>query len=442
MTFRLLIIFLCLAVNLVLSEQRRIGVRHDLDISHYFNLGGNYGTYQPSENYPDLSVVGALISNGGALGTATLVAANYIVTAAHVMKNTYQSDPEPGDWEFVLHNDYGQSTSSDTYQVEEIILHPGWIERQEFTYENYNDDYGDGDILGIDIALVKLNRSVSNIYPARLPSESDDPLGLRTVIGGFGVLVNGGSGNEDASNDRLVGGENIIDRSIAKVSISDSSILENHLGGLLGIDFDSSDGGGNSLKSDFSSLNPLLIEARQLLESGDSEAMPTPLEASTAIGDSGGPAFVLTKGAWRVHGVVSYGTSDSSYGDVTLYTRLASHYLWLKEYLPNWADSKVLDSTGWLENPWLGKILPTSTSWTFHQNLGWLYTPLPKGNSFWGWSDLFKKWIWLSDEAFPFVYCHTSSQNFWLFTSLEYSNGSVIRAYDYSTSRWENFNGN
>jgi hypothetical protein len=126
---------------------------------------------------------------------------------------------------------------------------------------------------------------------------------------------------------------------------------------------------------------------------------------------------------------------------VTLYTRLASHYGWLNEHLPNWADSKVIESTGWLDNPWLGKILPIGNDWVFSQNLGWLYIPISKGNSFWSWSDLLKKWIWLSDKVFPFVYCYNQDQSYWLFILVESSNSSLIHAYDYSTSRWSYHSG-
>ena len=38
---------------------------------------------------PVYALVGALISESGALGTATLVAANHIVTAAHVAKKYF-----------------------------------------------------------------------------------------------------------------------------------------------------------------------------------------------------------------------------------------------------------------------------------------------------------------------------------------------------------------
>ena len=420
-----LILFL-FCLSLLLGDQRRLGKRHDLSWNSYYQLGINSGAYTSSEEYPDLSIVGALISTDGALGTATLVAPNYIVTAAHVVKNDYYEIPDPDDWKFYMHDDISEATYSHVYLVDEITVHPVWTARQ--TTSNI---LGDGDELGVDLAIAKLNRTVTGVYPARLPSENDDPLGLRAVLGGFGTLVEGDSGAQDGSNDQRVGGENIIDRSVAKVT--KLGVPDDQLGGILGIDFDSPQLQHNVLASG---------NSVELLGSGDSLASPLSLEASTAVGDSGGPAFVRTKGVWRVHGVVSYGTRESEYGDVTIYTRLASHYDWLMSELPNWPDSKILDDNGWLENPWLGTFVSVSGNWNFHINLGWLYIPSPKGNSFWGWSDLLKKWVWLSDQAFPFVYCYNPSQGFWLFTLLESSNGLVVRGYDYSTSSWANYTGN
>lgn len=408
-----------------LADQRRIGKRHDVEWNSYYQFGNNHGDFEPSDTYPDLSVVGALISTTGALGTATLVAPNYIVTAAHVIKNDYYESIQPNHWKFYLSHDFGAATSFDIYEVVSITVHPAWIARQTST-----NTLGDGDELGVDLAILKLNRSVTGVYPARLPSENDDPLGMRAVLGGFGTLVEGDTGNQDTSNDRRVGGENTIDRSVAKVY--KAGVPDSQRGGLLGIDFDSPLAAHNILASG---------NSIELLGSGDSQAVPLSLEASTAVGDSGGPAFVRTNGYWRVHGVVSYGTTDSSYGDVTVYTRLATHYDWLIQQLPEWADSKILNDSGWLENPWLGTFIPVSGGWNFHANLGWLYIPFSKGNSFWGWSDLLNKWIWLSDQAFPFVYCYTGSHNFWLFALLQSSNGTILRAYDYSTSSWASYNG-
>ena len=413
--------FVCL-LGSSLGDQRRIGKRHDLSWTPYYQLGTNYDTYASSEEYPDLSVVGALISKSGALGTATLVAPNYVVTAAHVVKNDYNEIPRASDWEFVLYYNFDDASSAYRYQISEIIIHPAWVSRQ-----TTSNALGDGDELGVDLAIVRLNRSIAGVYPARLPSADDDPLGKRAVLAGFGTLVEGDTANKDSSNPRRVGGENTIDRSVAQVF--KSGVPESQRGGVLGIDFDSPQQSHNTLSG----------TSIDLLGSGTSQASPLSLEASTAVGDSGGPAFCRTNNSWRVHGVVSYGTHDSAYGDVTVYTRLASHYDWLLNQLPDWADSKILDETGWIQNPWLGTLIPVSNNWVYHVNLGWVYVPSAKGNSFWGWSTHLSKWVWLSDQAFPFIYCYSSEASFWMYVLLESSNGSTVRAYNYSSTSWQSY---
>ena len=67
--------------------------------------------------------------------------------------------------------------------------------------------------------------------------------------------------------------------------------------------------------------------------------------------------------------------------------------------------------------------------------------PSTKGNSFWAWSLALDKWIWLSDQAYPFVYCYEQSSSFWMYILLESSNGSLIRAYDYSSGNWGTYSG-
>lgn len=414
------IVFVTL-LSYAFADQRRIGKRHDLSWTSYYQLGNNSGNYEVTEEYPDLSVVGALISRNGALGTGTLIAPNYVVTAAHVLKNDYFEIPDKSDWEFIMYSEFGDVNSSYKFQIDDIIIHPAWSARQ-----TESNALGDGDELGVDLAILRLGRSIVNVYPARLPSKNDDPLNQRAVLAGFGTLVEGDSGVSDNSNVLRVGGENMIDRSVSQVF--KAGVPENQLGGVLGIDFDSPEQGHNSLETG-SSVD--------LLGLGESQPIPLSLEASTARGDSGGPAFCRTNNSWRIHGVVSYGTENSAYGDVSVYTRLASHHQWLLNELPDWSDSKLLEDSGWIENPWLGTLMPVLNHWVYHFNLGWIYIPAPKGNSFWGWSIHLRKWIWFSDEAFPFIYCNSIDGSFWQYVLLESSNGSYIKAFNYSLNSWQ-----
>lgn len=418
------------------EQQRRIGKSDVNSWEEHYSLGANKSGYEPSIHYSDLSVVGALVRDNIIFGTATLVAPNFIVTAAHVPKDKLNDDPnsELHLWEFVPHHNIDLAPPNLRYNIEEFIFHPAWIDRQVAV-----PNLGDGHKLGIDLAIARLNLNITGVSPARLPSSNDDPLGKRAILAGFGDLVEGHTGNVDSSNVRRLGGENVIDRSVEKVA--KENISDDQRGGLLAIDFDTNFSQANSLGQHFpiSNYHEGLEDALELLGGGTSEMTALPLESSTAHGDSGGPAFVFTKDSWRVHGVVSFGTNESKYGDVTLYTRLASHYDWLLRELPDWADSKLLDEFGWRQNPWLGILLPVSNGWVFHISLGWIYTPSPKGNDFWGWSHHLKNWIWLSDLAVPFVYCFDEEQPFWVYLDLEKSNGSSVRAYNYFTKSWKNY---
>ena len=202
--------------------------------------------------------------------------------------------------------------------------------------------------------------------------------------------------------------------------------------GVLGIDFDSPQARDNTLASG---------NSVELLGSGDSQATPLTLGASTAVGDSGGPAFVRTLGYWRLHGVVSYGTSESEYGDVTVYTRLASHYDWLISELPDWPDSKIFEGSGGWKTRGLVHLFPIRVPGVFISILDGFTFLFSKGNSFWAWSNLVQKWVWLSDQAYPFIYCYSPSNSFWMYVLLDSSNGQLIRAYNYSSTEWGNYGG-
>ena len=82
-----------------------------------------------------------MIGENGTLGTATLIAPNTVITAAHVLKNSYNDSlPDPKNWEFVLSSDYESADSAFRFSVAEIAIHPHWIARQ-----SKQDPLGDGD---------------------------------------------------------------------------------------------------------------------------------------------------------------------------------------------------------------------------------------------------------------------------------------------------------
>jgi hypothetical protein len=410
--------FLFIALSLfAFAQERRLGKLAGNSWSQYEDLGANRGEFAPSVNYPDFEPVGALTSiSTGVLGTATLVAPNVAITAAHVIKNSYYDALDPSDWQFTLDPDRNDINQSLVFQVERIELHPGWISLQNVLNPN-----GTGDLLGVDLALVHLVQNVPMYYPAVLPrSSSDDPLGERTVMSGFGSLVEGVTGVKNDTNFLRVGGENIIDRSI-DLNDTDSELK----GGLLGADFDSPNETSNTLAQG---------QVVDELGDGNSSATPLPLEASTAVGDSGGPAFVRTSNQWRIHGVVSYGTNKSKYGDITVFTRLASHLDWIKERLPNWPGSRFIDQGNWRQNSWFGIFYPFQNNWIYHVDHGWNYAPDAKGDFFWSWNSLLESWLWVHADAYPWVYS-LGEPSKWQYIDIDTSTPVRLRIYD-ETNRW------
>ena len=304
-----------------------------------------------------------------------------------------------------------------------ILLHPGWTARQT----RYNR-FGDGDELGVDLALVFIwtQPIVVGVFPARLPQTvSMILLGRERYLRVMALWLKGINGTRlDDPNQRRVGGENIFDRSVPKVV--KEGVPDSYLGGLLAIDFDSSSSVHNTLGEGKKGL--------ELLGEGQSDLAPLPLEATTAYGDSGGPAFARTQNEWRVHGVVSYGTKNSRYGDVTVFTRLSSHYDWIMANSPSWPSARTIGYEDWRESSWWGIFLPKINDWYYHISLGWVFIPDPSGDSFWAWH-ISLGWIWFSSQVHPFLYEQKTSN--WYYLSTEQSVGGRILLYNYALEVWE-----
>ncbi len=396
-------------------------------------MGENAPPFAVSLEYADLTPVGALFSDElKVLGTATLVAPRVAITAAHVVKRNKDEYVLASEWKFFLGSDRAEENAANVYSVEKILVHEAWSELQDIDPAGE----GEGDALGVDLALIFLTESVKGVYPAKLPSSSDDdPLGKRTILGGFGSLVEGESGESDDSNQKRVAGENVIDRSVVKVS--KDGVSPDLTGGILGIDFDSGEPRHNRL------TNGQVIGR---LGDGTSDALPLEREATPAMGDSGGPAFVYSQKAWRLHGVVSYGSYEtgeeiSTYGEVTVLTRLASHleWIWEKENgLPDWAQASELEDSGWRHDRSFGYFMPFESKWIYHARLGWLYVPEYAAQWFWSWSELMKKWIWVHENAFPWVYSyHQQDQSGgWLFFKLDSDISAGLWVYDQKVGTW------
>ena len=398
---------------------RRLGKLDNLTWSSYYDLGLNSSPYESSGQFPDFSPVGALLSKEGVLGTGTLVAPSVVVTAAHLFRNSLSSpSPQAMDWQFILHSPFDQASESQKFAVSQVVLHPGWVARL-----SQLGGRGDGDMLGVDLAVVLLQEEVVGVYPAKLPAEGVEPIGAKVILGGFGNLVDGLTGSQGVLNKRRVGGANTLDRVV--VQVEDANVPAEHLGGLLAIDFDSPQLDVNGLGSDEPAID--------YVPTGTSDATPVDLEASTAVGDSGGPAFMKISDAWRIVGSVSYGSSDSTYGDVTVYTRLANHKSWLEAYLPAWSQARKTGQGGWLESDWFGFFLPEASNWNYHSSHGWLYLPQAGRESFWAWQPNIG-WWWSGLSVYPFIY--SSDRASWLYFELSQSTPQKSAFFNYEKSDW------
>ena len=424
MRISFLVFFLCwtdefLDTNLH-GSTRRLGKLETQSWDVHYALGQNLPPYEESAQVPSFSSIGALLSKDGVLGTASLIAPDTIITAAHVLKNsTTDPLPDPSEWRFILFHDFESAPNGLEYKIKTFYIHPTWIERQQL-----KPPLGDGDSLGCDLAIAKLRNSVMGCQPLRLPGKLGLSIGEKVFLAGFGNLVDGRLGSGNADNSRRMAGENILDRIVTEISLTDAE----QAGGLLAFDFDSPSANKNSLgknssQAEFDNLSP-----------GDSSELPLALEVSTAQGDSGGPLIAKKDGTWRLFGTVSYGSSNSTYGDISVLTRLSNQTDWIEQYLPYWPGSKLLNEEGWIESEWIGLMMPFASGWNYNLQLGWIWA-LPKSeDSVWIYR-FHLGWLWTSISSYPFFFSNDKKD--WLFLRIESSSVASWQFYDYSSKQWE-----
>ena len=430
MKIRYAVCFLfCISLALVQSrEVRRLGKLAGQDWEVHASLGKNDYPYQSSEFFPDFSPVGALLGRNGTLGTATLIAPNTVITAAHVLKNSYSDSlPDPKNWEFVLSSDYENTQLGFRFSVEEITIHPHWIARQ-----SQQNPLGDGDKLGVDLALLRLENSVTNVVPVRLPYQNTPHLGQKIFVSGFGNLVDGATGDYNTDNFRRMAGTNALDRVVRE--IYHEGLEASMSGGLLAFDFDAPSETSNTLGDSFGAFDNL--------PAGSSDSLPFELEVSTAEGDSGGPLIARADDHWRIFGIVSYGgdprkdISDSTYGDITVFSRIYNQLDWIYDLLPSWPECKLLSESGWLESDWFGVFLPFSSGWNFHVDFGWLWSVPTTEDSVWVYLDHLE-WLWISRSTFPFFYSDNLSQ--WLYFYKDSDLSGRWKVYDFANTVWTDY---
>ena len=280
----LLLSWVCLVPSMLAGT-----IRDDRSDSSYLALA----------NTPAYAPVGTLVNSWGYNGSATLIAPDWLLTAAH---NLVAADSAT----FTINGAaYGSS---------QLFLNPNWQSSNPMsTY---------------DVGLVHLASPVAGVTPARLYTDSTEIGQIGTFVG-WGLTGTGLTGYRRLDNQKRAF-QNVIDGDFGNPSL------------LLGSDFDNPH---NPAESSFGGANPL------------------DLEGAVAPGDSGGGVFVTIGSDTYLAGVISFiaatdGNPNADYGDVSGFGRVSGFYPWITATIPEPSTFAllVLAFLGlFLKRHWLGK---------------------------------------------------------------------------------------
>jgi Trypsin/PEP-CTERM motif len=248
-------------------------IRDDTPDADYRALGGS----------PDYASVGKLVNSWGYNGSATLIAPDWILTAAHSL---------------VAADSVTFTLNGVDYTSSQLFLHPSW--------QNGNP------LGGYDFGLVRLSAPVAGIVPSSLYLESAE-LGQTGTFVGYGLTGTGLTGYRSLDNQKRAF-QNTIDGDLGNPSL------------VLGADFDNP---RNAADSAFGSSDPLA------------------LEGAVAPGDSGGGVFITVDSQVYLAGVISFiadkdGRSNSDYGDISGFGRVSMAYPWIATVVPEPSTNALL----------------------------------------------------------------------------------------------------
>ena len=294
-----------------------VAINYDVDESVSLELA------EPFDSVGKLEIITgrSLTSQTLVIGTATLVAPNKILTAAHVIDTDWNGiiDVEdPSQYYFLIGDNLEEGI--DRYvTIESVSLHPSWVASEE----NRLTTIDGAEIANakFDVAVLTLSEEVTDLAPIQVSSEvasladSDNQalLGETATIVGYGK-----SGRINAISP------NGVERRAAQ------NIIDSVDNGIIRFDYDSTfsfeqDGDEGLNAPNLDSSSPELIPVPT------SSSIPIELEGGGAEGDSGGPLLIDSDEGLVTAGVFSQfidteviSTPISGYGSVYVYSPLNS----------------------------------------------------------------------------------------------------------------------
>jgi len=231
----------------------------------------------------DYTSVGIVWIGTTSFGSGTLIAPDYVLTAAHVV-GSYSGTPT-----FTI--------NGETYTGSYSIVNPNWSSTSDFDW---------------DIALIHLSTPVVGVDPTPIYTATDELTKLATYVG-YGYGGDGVTGYYTSSTYPANGTpypfgtkracDNIIDRDGTYFGFTDQILLA---------DFDNGTAAKNTLKvSPFATAN----------------------EGAVGKGDSGGGMFITVNNTTYLAGVITGISTTGVYGDCIYATRVSSFAEWINQIL-------------------------------------------------------------------------------------------------------------
>lgn len=235
--------------------------RDDRDDSLYTALAGNY------------AAVGTVLANGSSFGTGTLIAPNYVLTAAHVVRD---------------YSAVSFTLNGVTYEGAWSIPNPNWLNATMFDW---------------DIAVFRLKTPVAGVTPSPLYTNTDELTRTATLVG-YGMTGTGLTGAVESQGTKRAC-QNVLDAYGTGWGYTTQMLVA---------DFDN----GTTQKNRCGT--PTRLE----------------LEGLVGPGDSGGPVYVDVGGVSYVAGIITavFGLEPlGQYGHSVAMTRVSSFDDWINGIL-------------------------------------------------------------------------------------------------------------